>query len=381
MRITKIWPGFILPMILFSSCFERFSIGNETDFKPKLVIAGTLTNEDREQEIVISSSSFTELPQFDPLSGCTVFVEDQEGNRFPFHESEAGHYRGTIDGYYIIMGMEYRLEVITPGGQQYRSDPVKMVPTPPVSNVYYELSSVPTPNPDIREEGLQFYLDFSGDEQYSPYHRWELEETYEYHASFPLERWIDDEGSHDIFPDYSEFVCYKTETIQDIFVLSTKGLSQNKFTKLPLHFVNDHTQRLLHRYSLLVRQYSLSESLYTYWKELKKNNKEYADLFGRQPANVKGNIHNVNDASEVVLGFFGASAVSEKRIMVNSVEELAFDQVPYCKAIPPSGPLPPDRPLYFARIPEGGYGLTNPECIFCTLSGGTTEKPSYWDQE
>lgn len=386
MKITKAILFIFLALGLVTSCIERYIPDSELDFVPNLIIDATISPDEGEQEIVISESSSPESPEFIPVSGCKVTVEDDKGHRFNFSESDqSGHYRGVIDGQFVIIGSKYRLSVVTPQGKNYISSFEELMPCPPVDSVYYEIESRPTTDPEKNEDGLQFLINFEGSQTDGRFYRWQVEETYEYHSSFPLDRWRDEDlHVHDLtLPDYSNFVCYKTANLGDIFVLSTEGFASNSYKKFKLQFVNNLTQRLQHRYSILVRQYSISKGAYQYWESLKKNNQESVDLFGRQPANVKGNISNVNDSTEQTLGYFSVSSVNSKRIMIYSVPGMKFDQVFYCKAIPIDGPLPPDGAIYFAWTEWGGVkvlGTTNEECIFCPILGGTTEKPSYWDK-
>ena len=389
MKLQKLIIPFILilPMV-FASCIDRFYMnGSGTGFTPKLVIEGIITTDGEMQEIVISESAPTDKPEFSPLSGCNVRVEDDHGNSISFHESIAGHYRGIINRNFINVGSHYRLTLQIPDGKQYKSNYEELMPCPEIDSVYYELKSKPTKDSEVPENGLQFYIDYKGNQNSGHYYRWKLEETYEYHSTWPITRYMDQYGEHQLRrADYSFFTCYKTEELRDIFTLSTLRLTQNSYKRYALHFVNDHTQRLMHKYSVLVKQYSLTESAYNFWNNLRKNNKEADDLFEKQPAMVKGNIYNVNDSSEVVLGYFGVSSVSAKRIIVPGVSELAFNEVHYCTVTPPpEGPLPEERPLYWAQgidqygEPFWGYG--DSECFICTLLGGTTQKPPYWDKQ
>lgn len=373
-----------LVFLALSSCIDRFyltGVGNL--FIPELVINGTISTDKMEQEIVISKTSSPEDPRFYPLSGCDVRVENDQGAYFLFTEaSDAGHYQAIVDGSSLQVGTQYRLIVLTPEGKQYLSKFEKLLPCPEVDSVYSELEVKPTANREVNEDGLQFYVDLVANENQGHFFRWQLVETFEYHSTYPLEKWLDYEGYHDLIkPDYSNFTCYKTENVRDIFVLSTKGFTNNNYLRYKLHFVNDHTQRLLHKYSLLVKQISLTEGAYNYWNNLRKNNQESMDLFGRQPAKVKGNVYDADDSTHVALGYFSVFNVKSKRITLSTVKGLSFDQVPYCKAYPQA--IPPDeRPVYFADEWYEGEkvtGVTNADCIICTLLGGTTEKPSYWD--
>lgn len=387
MKVIKKYSGIFLVGLIAVACVERYFPATEANFAPRLVIAASLAADDGDQNVIISESSSPANPKFSPVSGCTVFVEDENGNRIPFAESvNAGHYTGKFEGANVIVDSKYRLSVEMPGGEQYLSKYEELMPCPKIDTVYSEVVRKQTTDPAVTEDGLQFYTDFTGDENYGNYFRWQLTETYEYHSEWPLDKWLDDQGSHDLaVPDYSHFVCYETDSLPEIFLLSTEGYSQNSYPKFKLNFVNDHTQRLLHKYSLMVRQYSLTKSAYNYWKSLRNNNQESIDLFGKQPDNVKGNIYNASDTSEVVLGYFAVSVVSEKRIMVSDVNGLSFAQVPYCKATPIDSPLPPFRPLYFAEADgqdgQKVLGLANEECFFCEMMGGTTVKPPYWDNK
>jgi hypothetical protein len=285
----------------------------------------------------------------------------------------------------LVIGRTYRLKLITSEGKHYSSTFEELSPCPPVGSVYYEMESKPTSDPDINEDGLQFYVDFNGEENSGKYYRWKLQETFEYHSTWPIRRVLTANGYiNNIKADYSKFVCYKTEDIYNIYTLSTVGLSQNNYKHFALHFVNDYTQRLMFKYSLLVKQFSLTESAYRYWENLRKNNKEAVDLFGRQPAQVKGNVFNVNDSTEVILGYFGVSSVTSKRIVVPGVTDFSYHNVKFCHVTKPDGsPLPDERPLYWGwGVDENGevfWNYSDTQCFICTLLGGTTVKPSYWD--
>jgi len=377
----------LLPVVLMLSCVERYIPATELNFQSKLVIDGTIISGKNEQEIVISKSSQTGDPKFTSVSGCKVSVEDGKGNSFPFPESmNVGHYLGKIDEDFLLPGARFRLHVQTLKGIEYVSSFEDLLPCPEVGNVYYELETIQTQDPKITENGLQFFIDFNGNSNSGHFYRWQLTETYEYHSKWPLDKWLDKDGNHDLLePDYSNFVCYKTDKLSNIFVLSTDGFSQNSYSKYKLHYVKDQTQQLEYKYSLLVDQYSLTERAYNYWENLRKNNQETVDMFGKQPANVKGNIHNVNDTTDVALGYFGVSLVRSKRIMVYPIEGLSFDQALLCKAVVIDIKLPAERPLYFVTDFDENWntyiGLGAPACIFCTLMGGTTVKPTYWDQK
>src|ERR1035437_8468609 len=178
----------LLSVVLLSSCIERYFTASELNFHSQIVIDGTISNDGNDQKIMISKSSTTEDPKFIPVSGCVVSVEDGKGNSLPFLESpDAGYYVGKIDNSFIVTGGRYRLHVRTTDGIEYVSSYEEMLPCPEVSNIYYELETKQTQDPSITENGLQFFIDFKGNENFGHFYRWQLIQTYEYHSRWPLD--------------------------------------------------------------------------------------------------------------------------------------------------------------------------------------------------
>jgi len=387
MPIIKYKIILILIIIFFSSCIERYYLEEQIAFTPKLVIDGVISDENEVQTIIISESTSAENPKFSPYSNCIVTVADDLGNIFNFSEKdgEPGIYHGIIDEQYFYEGSLFKLSIITPDGNQYESEFEEVLPCPPVDSVYYELERKPTYTPGVTEDGLQFYINLDASGDYGNFFRWVVDETYEYHSEWPIKAFIDSNNRWQQVPvDYSHYICYKTETLNNIFTLSTKGFTENSYNEYKLHFVNDHTQRLLYKYSILIHQYAISEQAYLYFENLKKNNQEEDNLFTKQPSIVKSNICNVNNPDEDVLGFFTVASATSTRIIIDSVKDLSFDKVEYCTATVIDAFLPPSpRPLYLVKTEDNegnkAWGYANSECFDCTLKGGTTVKPDYWD--
>jgi hypothetical protein len=379
----------LIPLILgaITSCIDRYYLDNVSNVTKKLVIEGTIIDDCNEQVIKISYTSPTENPSFIGLSNCIVKINVDDKQNFDFKEDvkSPGYYKGIIPEEYTLTGSKLQLIVITPEGKTYKSTYEEMLPSPPVDSVYYILEHRETATAGEIIDGLQFYIDFNASDYFGKYYRWIIEETYEYHSSWPKKEYIDINGVyHDDPVDFSQFVCYKTEINNELFLLSTEGLSSNKFKQAKLHFVDDHTQRLLFNYSILLKQRSLSKSAYHYWENIKKNNQETDGLFTKQPTMLKGNVYNENDSSEVVLGYFTVSSETTKRIIIKDVPELLFNDPGFCTPILVTNPMPIEpRPMYFLAIsmPDGSAGsyYTFPECIECTLLGGILDKPDFFE--
>ncbi len=101
-----------------------------------------------------------------------------------------------------------------------------------------------------------------------------------------------------------------------IYTGRTKSLNIPKIDKYALHYVNTETIQLSVKYSLLVRQFTISEEAYSFWDGLAEQNSEQETLYASQPYQISGNVKNMNDDTEPVLGYFMVAGISEKRIFV-----------------------------------------------------------------
>ena len=198
-------------------------------------------------------------------------------------------------------------------------------------------------------------------------------------------------------------------------------MAESNINNFPLNFVPFGDIRLRVKYNLYVKQHSLSESAYSFFKEIEEQN-SYSenDLYTKQPFQIRGNIRNINNPDEPVLGIFYASSFSEERYFSPPEIEPQNDieyALEYCKGIPSvvmdEGGNPDnitdeylenalDRagswPIYLGEAyifhsnltPDFGIELTSETypkwfvaysryCIDCRSKEGVLEKPDYWD--
>jgi len=386
MRSLKKIIALILITWLLPSCIEEFVPEIEAGESNKYVVFGELTTENEDQVISVSLVSSIRDPQYIPLNDCQVSIVDNNGGTFDGIEFEDGKYRVHIPRDYMRIGNTYRLEIETIAGAKLVSEFEELLDCPDIDSVYFIRENIPTNDPEVFIEGIQFYLNLDDHGSGNAYYKFEVEETWEYHTAQPLEWYFDGTTLHHVIPrDWSHNVCWTTKMINDIFILNTAELQSNEFKQFPLHFVDNTTPHLSHMYSILVKQYAISESEYVFWDQLRMNNLEKGGLYDTQPLTVQSNLENTTNPDQSVLGYFKVSSVKTKRIFVKDVPDLEIKYLPFCSpAVLRYGlrDLMPDvwavgYPVYVI-IDRGAVLLITPECIFCELSGGTTTKPDYW---
>ena len=197
-------------------------------------------------------------------------------------------------------------------------------------------------------------------------------------------------------------VCWKKSQSGEIIINSILSGAANFINKQLIQFIAPvKSDRLTQQYSILVKQYSISEKEYDFWNNLKKVSEAGGDIFDSQPYQVISNIHNVNDASEMVLGYFEVSAVSRKRIFITAHEldtlylpHYQTDCVEFLEPHDSPGASSPSFYEVYYKI------MTNPEFVFikplfnsdntlrklvyakreCCLCeyAGFTQKPDFW---
>ncbi len=375
---------YIIVMVAFMlpSCIKSYEPVIESKDAVKFVVSGQVVQGDPVQHINISKTSAIDRPQFFPVTGCVVTITDDKGISYNATDKLKGDYEVYIPESALVDGAKFKVDIFTPDGQSLTSDFDEIHDCPDLDSVYYQVEKIPTNNPDRFIQGVQFYLDFDASTTSSKKFRWESVETWEYHSTYPIEWYYDGVVHHVTPPDYSRFICWKTEIVKNVYTLSTENLAQNKYSFLPLHFVDNYSsQRLVYGYSLLVRQYALSEAAYIYWDKMRINSTDQGGLYDKQPLAIKGNMRNTTFPDQDVLGFFGAAAVKSKRIFVTNA--LVNEHFPSCAPIGLRKGLkeilPPDYPGYLYGDANGfSMAVLIPECVDCLVAGGINVKPDFW---
>jgi len=373
----------ILGLLLLFACIKPYDPVIDSDMENKYVVTGCVTSVEGWQEVEVSMSSPIESPTYIPVEGCFVMIEDDKGNQFPLHQYMPGHYQVWMRQIDLTPGTSYKVKVVTRNNEVLESEFDQMSPGPPIDSIYYHIEDKPTSNPDIYNRVMQVYVDLNAIGDYSQNYQWEIVETWEYEAAHPLEYYFDGTHHEVIPPDYTNKVCWKTSLVKNVFTVSTKSLSQNIYNQYPLQTLDGHTSRLGIGYSMLVRQFALSEGAFNYWEALRINSNEQGGLYEKQPFAIKGNVLNVSNPEKDVLGYFYAASESSRRYFYQDIEGIVLDYSNECYE---SGLgkfgfreyFPREYPIYYYFNETGMLRILNVYCVDCRCQGGTIIKPDFW---
>ena len=367
------------------SCVEPYQ-PEISEIQDLLVVNGRITDQPGEHMVEVSRSSPYNEPDFIPVNGCVVRVEDETGQGVIYSEYRPGVYRADLDESFLGVNKAYKLYVYTQEGEEYQSDYDSLLACPQVDSLYYSTESKETDNPNNTYYGLQFYVDVKGKKDESRNFLWKLEESYEYHAPYFIQYYWNEDSLQEFDPPIDSLsICYRTQSIPELYTASTRYLVGNELNKYPLNFVPGRTLKLKIKYSLMVSQHSLSNDAFIYWEKINSLMTETGGLYEKQPAGSDGNIININDQEEQVLGYFYASQEMEKWTIVR--ERFNFFFYDYSCVMDTVVNFDELGGSYYMisldQDEEVGppYGYANRFCFDCRERGGSLEPPDYWNED
>lgn len=373
----------IFSFLLFSiaSCIEEY--WPEIDkYEDLLVVDGLLTNGSDQVVVNLSISSPIYKDEFIPLSNGELYITDENQAITDLVEMEPGIYQVTDSSFRGQVGNKYQLHISLPNGQNYISD-VSSLPTPsPIDSVHWIVESPQLSNNNHDFPGIQFYIDNHSNTADTCYYFWKLSQTYKFKSSFDIDYvW---RGKLIPFPKPDSLrTCWRTTPVNNIFISSTEYLNPPELRNFPLYFVSTETKMLSIKYSLLVKQLTISKETYDFYNKLLEQNDDQGNFWSRQPVQILGNMHNVNNPEEPVLGYFMVAGVDEKRVFVNRpslpfyYEECTpdFESVKYISYEPPSS-----WPIYIDDLMFLGLAMAQSDaCFDCRLDGGSLTPPDFWE--
>lgn len=385
MPVSRAPASILFICTLLAGCVDPYDPEFE-DNQESLVVEALITDQPGWQVIYLSRSSPVNERGTHAETDAYVSVSDDLDRSTEFVEQDPGAYYAWMTPDELGTGITYRLHVVTSNGEVYESEPEMFPsPSPAIDSVYWEFETAGTYDRTESVNGIRFFLDLEAEADQGRNFRWELVETWEYQAANPIDYYYD--GLLHVWPDsFSYHTCWITGKIDQIYTATTRIAESNIIKGFPLNYVSDQSSRLSTRYSLQVLQYSLNDEAYDFWKRIEMQNQESGGIYEQQPDYVSGNMYNMNNLEEYVLGFFNMCPVSEMRIFVDSVAELHYPEIDCTLEIiqhPAAKPAWMRIPFFlvsFNPLRIGPpYGVGTHLCFDCRNGGGTIIKPDFWE--
>lgn len=361
--------------VFFNSCKEEYDFPLKPSDKTVLVVEGVVNASGPTTITLSQSMKLEETVQFKPVLNAQLTVEGKDNTSSALSSSGSGKY--VHPNLSLSVGNEYRLR-IKANGKEYLSDWVTAKQTAPIDSIHWERN----------QEGLNFSLSTHDQTGNSRYYKWDYEETWQINSFFFANfKYMGGSIIVPIDPSESPFSCWKYDNSKNIIIGSSAQLQSDVISLLPTHQIPLGSEKVSVRYSVLVKQSAVSKEAYEFLALMKKNTESLGSIFDPQPSELRGNISNIGDPTEIVVGYVIVSSVAEKRIFVSSYEaQWGYQQ--NCESISVDNNkdsiakytknyLPYDAD-YSGPGVISSYKMAPPYCVDCTKRGGSLSKPAYW---
>ncbi|MFT4849640.1 MAG: hypothetical protein ACI83B_002184 [Sediminicola sp.] len=393
MKMTRTYNVYLsIALIFLSGCVEEIDFEIET-FESALVIEATITNENKNQEILLSRTYQTEDDGPPPERNASVEIL-AGGSSYVFEELEPGRYVSTFP-FSAQPSIDYILSITTSNGRTYSSTPTILSQTTQIDAVYAIRETG-----DQGTNGMSIYVDSFDPTGNSKYYRYSYEETYKIIAP----RWVPEDlvltDANNCIVDLratrpqEERICYNTVSSTTINQFSTNSLTEDRVTRHLIRFIDSEDFIISWRYTILVNQYIQSREAYAYFETL-NNFASEGSLFSQiQPGYFEGNVSSETNPNEIVIGFFDVSSVSSQRLYFNyedfypdeplppleySCEEFELFRLSLYGACGTliSGLLT-DNVVFYTGSAIGPYNMVLRACGDCTALGSNVV-PYFWE--
>ena len=378
------------------SCVEEVEI-QQQETPALLVVEATLTDEVRTQSVRLTRAFPFGQDSIPAETGARVSIRTEGGQTVNFRHTGDGIYLSDRE-FAAESDTAYELQIITPDGTVYSSDPERLPGTAVIDDLY----PVREPNQN-GTDGVFIYLDSSPGQGNPTYYRYEYEETYKIVAPnySPLDFLLVDNMVSIVPRTEEQEVCYQTVPSSSVIQNDVTTLASPNIRRFPVRFLGATDFMIRERYSILVRQYVQSSPAFSYFQALKQFSSSETIFNNVQPGFLNGNIRAGTAADAPVIGYFELASVSERRMFFNFEEVFPeLESPPYIvNCVPASSQVEndditqcPASVLELVRLGEIAYVGINTDsigscpgpwvyvrrvCGDCTELG-SNEVPEFW---
>ncbi len=374
MKHLKIYLYILTFIVAVYSCQKPIDIKATTTNANILVVEGLINVQNDSTKIKLSRTVIIgNKTVANPEGLATVSIETAHATVVTLKEIAKGIYASPVLN--LDKTQQYRLRIKLANGKIYLSDLVDVKITPPIDSIGYT----------IKNNGIQIYANTHDDTNNSRYYLYSYAETWRFNAKFFSSHVSN--GSSLGRRTQAQYVdeCFGNGELYNIMLNSTTALSQDVTYQFPLAFIDGTSEKIGIKYSILVTQTALTKEAHAFWGNLKRSN-ELGGIFDTQPTQLIGNIKNVADAAEPVIGYISAGTTQNKRIYINKNELPSTFKMeyPYACRIDSAGGadvqsllVPLNSPYATLGFVDGKYGFTEKPCGDCTTRG-TVKQPAFW---
>jgi len=364
---------FVIFALLMVSCYKPYNDNIKASQKV-LVVNGMITNEPVSYHVRLTyATQFDSLGSASPLTSARVTVTDNHSNLYFFNEREDGDYMSDSLQFKSHSGYSYTLNITTPDGNRYESDPQKLLPAVPPDSVYAEYDNQETLSKitgmTVLSHGADILIDIKNRTDALPHFLIKTNLVRQYfYTDCPL------------FQSCYLYYCWQTINANTDINLTGEGFALNSasVTRHAVSFIDDnlnfyaltyglghqqpdlsyvgisnseYSNYLVHTRIIYLQQYAINNETYAYYKGMQDQLLSNGKLFDPIAVQLNSNIRCVTDHGKKSFGFFEASSVSSSAYILDfknlNNAQPTIRKTPYILPPEPNGSLVNKAPPFW----------------------------------
>ncbi len=376
-------------LVLLTQCREKYVSPFQSPATGYLVIEGVLNSGSGPAQIRLSRTTGLEEVGLISEDGARVVVEGENNTTYNMLSTGNGYYRAA--NLNLNPNVKYRLRIATGNNDIFLSDYVPVIPNPPIDSISVRRTNA----------GIDLFVNTANPLNNTRYYQWEYDETWEIVVPFLSSlKYMTTlvNGTNRIQAVYRDSAtlsyepgidtCWQSNASSSLILGSSAKLAQDVIF-LPITTIPQGSIKLSILYSINLLQYGWSKDGYAYLENLKKNTEQLGSIFDPQPSQLFGNIRNVTNPEEPVIGFFNVCEVQELRLFISSrsidgwnyrspcveleIENISDSIVQKAGGLLPTIPYETGTGQYDIIT----FGAAPRECFDCRVIG-TKVRPPFW---
>jgi hypothetical protein len=288
-----------LIILLFSTCKDPYDL-KVTESIGNLVVDGKITDSPGPYLLKLGKTSGI-LKTPTAVIGAQIKLIDNAGHEENYKDLGLGNY--LLPGSIVkgVKGGRYQLDIVLKEGTHYQSTEETMPILQATDSAFFKVEKITIVSSEgipVERQVVNIYLTATfPNAESSSYFRWDMDEVYRLIPTcFPS-------PLHNC-----PAPCYVPLPVSSgkLQIVQTADFTDKHLSNVLLQS-NEINSTFLSKHYFNVNQYSMNKSTYDYWRKVQGLVERTGSIFDTPPANLPGNIHNVNAPTEIVFGYFEAS--------------------------------------------------------------------------
>ena len=296
-----------LGAFLLNACITPFETELENQVVT-LIADGELTDEKGPYNVFLTSSETFNLPP--KVSGATVWITDDANQRLDLEEISEGKYQSDSNSSFIgTVGRAYILHIEV-DGHSIESEPEKLVPTPPITAMRVEADEqifISDLGNEIVTPGFQVFVDTETLGGTGTYLKWDYRGVYVVKTPAPT------------IPRALACFIPDEDPTENLNVFGVETNQKQPILGIPMKFFTP-TVKFDTIYFFVLKQFSLNRDAFEFWNAVQLQRKSTGSIFDPVPGTIEGNMRDINDPENLVLGYFTVSSVTEEQLSITRLE-------------------------------------------------------------